>query len=113
MPDTEEERAKRPTRMFRGAYGEPLDWRRFNGWNVFPRIAAYAADPHRTPFRLAMGDDDFGNLRAMNRVFVDQLAERGVVVPLEVDPGGHEWRVWAAQLPRFLQWLGTKLESHC
>jgi enterochelin esterase family protein len=113
MPEDEAERAKRPTRMFRGAFGTPLDWQRFNAQNVFPRLDAYARDPNRTPFHLAVGSEDFPNLQAMNHRFVDILAEKGVSVPLKVDQGAHEWKLWSAQLPAALRWLAPRLASHC
>ena len=113
MPEDETARAKRPTRMFRGAFGDPLDWRRFNAWNVFPRLPAYARDRDRTPVRLSVGTTDFGNLRTMNHAFVDQLAELGVTVPLETDEGGHEWRLWAQQLPAALRWVAERLRGSC
>ena len=113
MPDDEAEKAKRVTRMFRGVYGNPVDWNRFNGWNLFPRLDAYARDPDRTPIRLAVGSDDFANLRAMNRKLVDALAQNGVEVPFFIEPGSHEWRLWAEQLPQVLRWFAPKLATHC
>ena len=113
MPDDEAERAQRVTRMFRGAFGTPLDWRRFNAQNLFPRLDAYARDPRRTPVHLAVGSEDFPNLRAMNRQFVDRLALKGVEVPFEIDAGAHDWQLWAAQLPLALRWIAPLLATRC
>ena len=94
--------------MFRGAYGEPLDPDRFNAWNVFPRLEAYAKQQGRAGIRLAMGTNDFANLRSNNQELVAALAALGVTVPLAIDEGGHEWSLWARQLPDMLAWIGTR-----
>ena len=107
-PSDEALRARRPTRMFRGAYGEPLDPDRFNAWNVFPRLEAYAKQQARAGIRLAMGTNDFANLRSNNQELVAALAALGVTVPLAIDEGGHEWSLWARQLPDMLAWIGTR-----
>ena len=112
-PDDAEARAKRPSRMFRGAYGDPLDPDRFNAQNIFPKLAAYAADPNRPMFRLAVGDRDFSNLREANIEIVEKLAKLGVKVPFEIDPGAHEWSLWATQLPKMLEWLAPQWRHGC
>ncbi len=113
MPDDPAARAKRPTRMFARAYGDPLDWTRFNRWNVFPRIPAYIADKNRSPFYFAVGEDDFPNLREANKIFVDALAKGGVAAPFRSDPGGHEWSTWERQLGPALEWQDGKLSRGC
>ncbi len=112
-PDDPAERAKRPTRMFHGAYGDPIDWDRFNAWNVFPRIPAYLAAPQRASFYFAIGDDDFPSLRAANKTFVDALAKGGVNAPFRSDPGRHEWALWEKQFGPALEWLDQKISDHC
>ncbi len=107
-PDDPAARATRPTRMFRGAYGEPLDPQRFNDWNIFSRIEAYAAQPMRAAIKLAIGSHDFAHLKMGNSDFVAALAKRGVDAPLQVDEGGHEWSLWVRQLPEMLQWVGSR-----
>ena len=107
-PDDPAARAARPTRMFRGAFGDPLDPARFNAWNIFARAAAYAKQDSRAGLRLAVGDRDFPNLQTNNRDFVAELSARGVPVPLIVDEGAHDWSLWARQLPDMLAWLGTR-----
>lgn len=107
-PDDAAARAVRPTRMFRGAYGEPLDPLRFNEWNAFLRIETYMMQPNRAAIRLAVGSNDFPHLQTGNRDFAAALAERGVDASLKVDEGGHEWALWARQLPDMLQWVGAQ-----
>ena len=110
-PDDKEQRTLRPTLMFRGAYGEPIDPGRFNDWNIFSRLDAYARHPLKAAIRLAIGTRDFTNLRNNNDTLVAALAARGVTVPLSVDEGEHEWSLWARQLPDMLAWLGTRWMS--
>jgi S-formylglutathione hydrolase FrmB len=112
-PDDPDGRARRPTRMFRGAYGDPLDPSRFNAMNIFPRIAHYAEDPKRAAMRLAVADHDFGSLRDANIAFVQQAETLGLKIPLTVDPGGHEWSLWAQQFPKMLAWLGGRWTDSC
>jgi enterochelin esterase family protein len=113
MPEDPAIRAGRPVRMFQSAYGNPLDWKRFNALNLFPRIQKYLAEKPRASFYMAVGDDDFENLRAANRTFVDALAKGGVDVPFRSDPGGHEWTTWERQLGPALEWLDGRLSSSC
>jgi S-formylglutathione hydrolase FrmB len=113
MPDDEATRAKRPTRMFHGAYGDPLDWRRFNAWNVFLHVPAYVADPLRTPFYMTVGDADYPSLRNANAVFVDEIATGGATTPFRTDPGHHDWTLWSNELGPALEWLDGKLADHC
>ena len=113
MPDDPEAFAKRPTRMFHGSYGEPLDARRFNAWNLFPRLPAYIADKDRTPFYFAVGDDDFASLRNANKAIVAALADGGVAAPFRSDPGRHDWALWEKQLAPALEWLDGKLSRDC
>jgi enterochelin esterase family protein len=113
MPDEPEARAARRTSMFNNAFGTPFDWRRFNRWSLLPRVPAYAADRNRPPLYLAIGEDDFPGLKRGNVLFRRALAEAGVEVPLRVDPGGHVWELWAAQLEPALIWLGGHLRPGC
>ena len=63
--------------MFRTAFGEPFDPRRFNRWNLFRRLPAYIADPQRPALYLAVGDNDFPRLKAGNIAFHRALADAG------------------------------------
>ena len=113
MPDDPEAAAKRPTRMFHGSFGDPLEAGRFNQWNIFRRVPAYLADKDRTPFYFAVGDDDFASLRNANKTLVAELAAGGVEAPFRSDPGRHEWGLWEKQLAPALEWLDGKLSGDC
>jgi S-formylglutathione hydrolase FrmB len=113
MPEEAEARGARRTSMFGGAFGAPFDWRRFNEWNLFARVPAYAANPNRPALYLAIGDDDFPGLKRGNVLLQRALVEAGVEVPLRVDPGGHVWELWAAQLEPALIWLDRHLRPCC
>src|SRR5215211_5838793 len=69
MPEDDAAGVRRPTHMFRAAFGEPFDPRRFNRWNVFLRLPAYIADPDRPAFYLTVGDNDFPRLKEGNVAF--------------------------------------------
>jgi S-formylglutathione hydrolase FrmB len=113
MPEDTDERARRITRMFNIAFGTPFDWRRFNGWNLFLKLPAYVASPHRAALYLAVGDRDFPSLIAGNAAFSETLQRAGVTVPYRVDPGGHDWTLWSSQLGPALEWLDRHLSPRC
>ncbi|HEX8164457.1 MAG TPA: alpha/beta hydrolase family protein [Beijerinckiaceae bacterium] len=113
MPEDEAARARRPTHMFRGAYGDPFDPRRFNASNLFPRLPAYIADPERPALYLAVGADDFPRLKEGNLAFHRALSEAGIETPFRIDPGGHTWDLWTAQLGPALEWLDRRLSPSC
>jgi enterochelin esterase family protein len=113
MPDSEAERGRRTTRMFGDVFGTPFDWRRFNRWNLFLKLPDYIGDRDRTPFYLAVGDQDFPGLQAGNAAFRAALAQAGIEVPFRVDPGGHVWSLWSAQLGPSLEWIDGFLRSAC
>jgi enterochelin esterase family protein len=113
MPEDSSARARRATHMFGGVFGRPFDWRRFNEWNLFRRLPAYVADPGRAALYLAVGDEDFPSLKEGNLAFRRALADAGVDVPLRIDPGGHVWGLWAAQLEPALVWLDRHLSGEC
>jgi enterochelin esterase family protein len=113
MPEDPEARARRATHMFGGAFGRPFDWQRFNRWNLFRRLPAFIADRGRAAIYLAVGEDDFSGLKAGNLAFRRALAEAGIDVPLRIDPGGHVWSLWAAQLEPALTWLDRHLSGEC
>jgi enterochelin esterase family protein len=71
-------------------------------------LAAFPSlkDPEPTANRLKLlwipiGESDF--LLARNRAFVAQLKEQGVKHVYRESPGGHEWGLWRAFLPEFLE----------
>ena len=113
MPQDPEARGRRAKHMFGGAFGRPFDWERFNRWNLFERLPAYIADPGRAAIYLAVGEDDFPGLKEGNLAFRRALAEAGIDVPFRIDPGGHVWNLWAAQLEPALAWLDRHLSSAC
>jgi len=113
MPEEADERARRPTHMFNGAFGQPFDWQRFNRWNLFPRLPTYIANPDRPALYLAVGEDDFPGLKAGNMAFHKALTEAGVATPFRKDPGGHVWPLWDAQLEPALIWLDGILSASC
>jgi S-formylglutathione hydrolase FrmB len=113
MPEDPEERSRRVTRMFGRVFGEPLDWRRFNAWNLFPKLPPYIADERRTPFYLAVGDEDFPSLRAGVAAFREALTASGVEVAYRMDVGPHVWSLWARQLGPALEWVSANLHPAC
>ena len=113
MPEDETARAQRVTRMFNTVFGNPFDWQRFNRWNLFLKGPAYIADRERTPFYLAIGSEDFPALKEGNILFRDTLAAAGVTVPFRIDPGGHTWTLWSAQLGPAVEWANGVLSATC
>jgi len=107
------ERAKRQTRMFGDVFGTPFDWRAFQTWNLFPRIADFTALADPPALYLAVGDKDFPGLIRGNELFQAALAAAGVRVTLHVDPGSHTWPLWTAQIGPALAWLGQRLATGC
>jgi S-formylglutathione hydrolase FrmB len=113
MPEDDAAGVRRPTHMFRAAFGEPFDPRRFNRWNVFLRLPAYIADPDRPAFYLTVGDNDFPRLKEGNVAFHRALSEAGIETPFRIDPGGHNWELWSAELGPALEWLDSHLSTSC
>jgi enterochelin esterase family protein len=113
MPEGEMAEAGRSTHMFRAAFGEPFDPRRFNRWNLFRRLPAYIADPQRPALYLAVGDNDFPRLKEGNIAFHRALADAGVETPFRIAPGGHDWALWSAELAPALEWLDRHLSPTC
>jgi S-formylglutathione hydrolase FrmB len=113
MPTDPADRVGRATAMFGAAFGAPFDGERFNRWNLFLKLPAYAADPERTPFYLTVGDRDLPRLIEANAAFRAALAEHGLSAAFRVDPGGHEWSLWARQLGPALIWADRHLGTSC
>jgi S-formylglutathione hydrolase FrmB len=113
MPDDEAAAARRPTHMFRAAFGEPFDPRRFNRWNLFLRLPAYIADQERTAFYLSVGSDDFPRLKEGNIAFHRALDEARIEAPFRIEPGGHSWALWSSELGPALEWLDRRLSAVC
>jgi enterochelin esterase-like enzyme len=66
-------------------------------------FAAIVKDPSLHPALLwiGVGKEDF--LLKRNQAFHDWLVQKGIVSTWVVSEGGHEWPVWRAYLPQFLE----------
>jgi enterochelin esterase family protein len=113
IPDDETASARRTTHMFRAAFGQPFDSRRFNSWSLFLRLPAYIADRQRPPFYLTVGSDDFPRLKEGNIVFHRALADADIETPFRIARGGHNWNLWSSELGPALEWLDHRLSAAC
>ncbi|HEV7280574.1 MAG TPA: alpha/beta hydrolase-fold protein [Pirellulaceae bacterium] len=69
---------------------------------AFPSLRGPDASANRLKLLwIPIGESDF--LLDRNRKFVAQLKEQGVTHVYRESPGGHEWGLWRAFLPEFLE----------
>lgn len=110
----ETERLKRADAFYDGAFGRPLDARRFNDHTLFAKLreAAGVAGPKPALF-LAIGDADRGGLLLSTTRLHVELRRAGFDAALRIGPGQHDWPTWRRQLAEGLEWVGPKLDATC
>lgn len=110
----ETERLARADGFYDGAFGSPLDRKRFNDATIFSRLLAMRKRPGpKAATFLAIGDRDRGGLlMSLTRLHVE-LGRSGYDSTLRIGPGGHDWETWRAQLAEALAWLGPRLDPSC
>lgn len=113
MPEDAEARRLRFTGMFGSVFGDPFDWRRFNGWNLFPRVARLRDASALPAVWLEAGDTDFLQLLNGSVALHIALLRAGAESELRVLDGGHEWPVWAEAIGPALAWLSPRLDAAC
>lgn len=110
----ETDRLRRADAFYDGAFGRPLDRRRFNAWSIFAALRRSADLPGERPaMYLAVGDRDRGGLlQTATKLHVD-LLRAGHDSTLRIGPGGHDWDTWRRQLREAFDWLGPRLDPSC
>ena len=108
------QRLRRAGSFYDGAFGRPLDRRRFNAWTIFATLRRAADRPGEWPAMfLAAGDRDRGGLlQTTTKLHVD-LLRAGVDSTLRIGPGAHDWETWRRQLREAFDWLGPRLDPSC
>lgn len=99
--------------LYKGAYGEPIDRDRFNSLNLFPIAAASPAPPDPMRFWLAIGDQDYPELRRSGGRLAKALAAQGYPVEQRSGEGRHFWDYWQRAIEPGLIWLSPQLTSRC
>jgi len=113
MPEDEAARAARPVHMFGPVFGTPFDWRRFNAWNLYPRIPRLAAAPQRPALWLAAGDEDYRAILDGTRLLHQRLVTAGLDAQLSIEAGRHDWGLWSSGIVPALAWLSPRLDPAC
>ena len=108
-----DERTRAELGMLDVAFGNPLDWRRYNRHNLILKVPAYAAERNRTPLFLTLGTEDLPEIVAGTESFRRELATHGVATTFRRDPGGHDWDLWTAELGPALVWLDARWSTGC
>ena len=107
------ERARRTMPMYRGVFGEPMDWERYDAWNLFPRVAAVASLERPPAIWLAAGDDDFPAILEGTVRLHAMLRQAGVASELRILDGRHDWQLWSTALAPGLAWQARRLVDRC
>jgi enterochelin esterase family protein len=93
--------------LLSGAFGRPVDLRRFHAASPFTLIPALAAARPRPTLYLTCGDDDELDLEEGNLLFHLALKRAGIESELRVTNGGHTWDVWTRELDPVLRFVGA------
>jgi S-formylglutathione hydrolase FrmB len=75
-----------------------------------PSKLVFKADPRATPYLYITVGEQEPQL-APNRQFVAQLQQRGFAYEFHIEPGGHNWSEWNAQLPGCFASLAQHLRT--
>ncbi|BBK42006.1 esterase [Allostella vacuolata] len=105
--------AGRRLHMHGSVFGEPLDWRRYNRWNLFLAAPALAAQDDRPRLWLQAARDDFPAIRDGTVRLHDALSRLGVPAELRIDDGRHDWPTWARHVAPALRWLSGAVGPGC
>ena len=98
---------------FRGAFGTPLDTKRFDGWTVFRRLDYFLAAPVRPAIWLSAATADYPiAIDGSTRLHL-MLQRAGADSTLRVSAGRHDWEHWTSVMPEVLAWLGERLDARC
>lgn len=95
-------------RSFGGKAFDPVV---FNAASPWRSLADDDAGPDELPaLYMNVGDKDIPILAAGNAKFVDALKAAKIPVTFSVSPGGHDWKLWSAQTPAMLSFIGARLK---
>jgi len=101
------------TDWFYGAFGRPLDPKRFDEATVFRRLNIFLAAPVRPAVWLSAGTADYPiPIDGSTRLHL-LLQRAGVDSTLRISAGRHDWEHWTSVMPEVLAWLGERLDTRC
>lgn len=107
-------RLARTAGNYDGAFGDPIDRRRYNDGTVFARLRAMRDRPGpKAAMFLSIGDRDRGGLLQSLTRFHVELGRAGYETTLRIAPGAHDWETWRAQFAEALAWLGPRIDPSC
>ena len=96
---------------FSGAFGTPVDPRRFQAAAPQHMLAAFAASPVRPALLFTCGNQDELGLAESNLLFFLALQRAGIPAELRIGPGGHDWQVWARDLDPVLRFVAAAMAA--
>jgi len=100
-------------RWFQGAFGTPLDPKRFDEWTVFRRLPGLLTAPVRPDVWLSAGSDDYPvPIDGSTRLHL-LLGREDHPSTLRISAGKHDWEHWTSVMPEVLAWLGERLTMSC
>ena len=112
-PNHSEVPRHRPVFTFGELFHYPFDWQRYDTWNLFNLIPAFAKAAAPPDIWLDAGDDDFPELLSANVLFYQALQRANVAAELRIVDGAHDWAHWRRSLVLALEWAGAGLADRC
>lgn len=99
--------------LYKGSYGDPIDRDRFNELNLFTLVAATPAPQDPPRLWMAIGEQDYPELRRAGGRLAKALAKQGYPVEQRGGDGRHFWDYWQRAIEPALIWLSPQLSVRC
>ena len=96
--------------LFGRSFGKTFDPVAFNAASPWRSLADDDAPEEAPALYMNWGDKDIPILAAGNAKFVEALRAAQIPVSFSISPGGHDWKLWSAQTPPMLAFLGARLK---
>jgi putative tributyrin esterase len=97
--------------VYRRVWGDPGDPAWFARASPMHLLASLPLDAPMPALYVFCGADDELGFQAFADAAHGVLVERGIDHAYRVGPGGHTWKVWAAEAPQWLAFIGTWLAA--
>ncbi len=99
--------------LVRGVFGDPFDHKRYQAWNLFPKLRRLGSQPIKPSLFLTAGDGDYPRLLLGATTFQIAAISAGFKSELRVDDGAHTWDYWARAIKPALVWLSRQISFRC
>jgi enterochelin esterase family protein len=99
--------------LFKGVFGEPFSRRRYQDWNLFPKLRRLAGEANKPALYITASDDDFPRQLLGAATFQIAALSASFKTELRVEDGTHSWRYWARAIKPALIWLANAIPLRC